>query len=156
MNRLRFGLALALLAGCAGIAQSAPNFAPQAEVLERLAPALATHDPARLTMAYRAMGDYGVAAANIVEATVNTMGYRRLQNNEVDAAIVVFELNSETFPESANTWDSLAEAIVAKGDREMAIRYYRRALEIDPDNRNAARMIERIMGEPQLSHASDF
>jgi predicted TPR repeat methyltransferase len=117
---------------------------------------VATHDPARLTMAYRAMGDYGVPAANIVEATVNTMGYRRLQNNEVDAAIVVFELNSEIFPESANTWDSLAEAIVAKGDREMAIRYYRRSLDIDPDNRNAARMIERIMGEPQLCHASGF
>ena len=55
---------------------------------------------------------------------------------------------------SANTWDSLGEAIMTKGDHETAIRYYRRSLELDPDNSNAAQMIERMTGEQQLSHAS--
>jgi tetratricopeptide (TPR) repeat protein len=149
-------LALTLLAGFAGIAQSAPICGSQAEVLYRLAPALATHDPARLTMAYRAMGDYGMPAADIVEALVNVLGYRRLNKEEIEAAIAVFELNSETFPDSANAWDSLAEAVMANGDRDLAVRYYRRALEIDPDNQNAARIIEQMSGTPQLSHASDF
>ncbi len=155
MIRIRLGFALTMLAASAGFLQAAPIHAPQAEVIDRLAAALATHDPARITMAYRAMGDYGMPAAHIVESSVNAMGYRHLEHSEIDAAIAVFELNIDTFPESANTWDSLAEATLAKGDREMALRYYRRSLDLDPENRNAAHMIQRMTGEQQLTHASD-
>ena len=154
MIRLRLGFALTILAGCAANVQSAPIYAPQAEVMDRLAAAYATHDPARLTMAFRAMGDYGLPAADIVESSINAMGYRHLENSEIETAISVFQLNTDTFPASANTWDSLGEAIMTKGDHETAIRYYRRSLELDPDNSNAARMIDRMIGEQQLSHAS--
>jgi hypothetical protein len=71
-----------------------------------LAAALATHDPVRVTYAYRAMGDSGRPAADIVESMINAMGYVLLENGEIDAAIRVFDLNAETFPLSANTWDS--------------------------------------------------
>ena len=154
MIRLRLGFALTILAACVGNVQSAPIYAPQVEVIDRLGPAFATHDPARITMAFRAMGDYGMPAADIVESSINAMGYRHLENNEIEAAISVFELNTDTFPESANTWDSLGEAVMTKGDHEMAVRYYRRSLELDADNINAARMIERMIGEQQLNHAS--
>jgi tetratricopeptide (TPR) repeat protein len=154
MTRLRLGLALTILAGYAGIAQSAPVYAPEAEVMDRLAPVYATRDPVRLARAYRAMGDYGLPAADIVESSINAMGYRHLEDGEIEKAISIFELNTETFPLSANAWDSLAEAIMSKGDHEAAIRYYRRSLELDPDNNNAAIMIERITGEPELSVAS--
>jgi hypothetical protein len=142
MTRLRLGLALTILAGYAGIAQSAPVYAPEAEVMDRLAPVYATRDPVRLARAYRAMGDYGLPAADIVESSINAMGYRHLEDGEIEKAISIFELNTETFPLSANAWDSAA------------IRYYRRSLELDPDNNNAAIMIERITGEPELSVAS--
>ncbi len=154
MIQLRLAFALTILAGCAGIVQAAPIHAPQAEVMDRLVPAFATRDPVRLAMAFRAMGDYGMPAADIVESSINAMAYRHLENGEIEAAISVFELNTETFPLSANTWDSLAEAIMAKGDHETAIRYYRRSLELDSDNINAVRMIDRMIGENQLSHAS--
>jgi len=156
MTRFRLALALTILAGSAATVQSAPINLPQADVLERLAPALATHDPARLTMAFRAMGNYGMPAAEVVEASVNAMGYRRLESNEVEAAIAVFELNAGTFPDSANAWDSLGEAVMIKGDHEMAIRYYRRSLQLEPENRNASSMLERLLDAPQLSHASGF
>lgn len=155
MTRLRLGFALTILAGYAGIAQSAPLDAPLADVVGQLAPALATHDPARLSVAYRAMGDYGLPAAEIVESSVNASGYRHLANNEFDRAIAVFELNTQTFPDSANAWDSLGEAIMARGDHAAAVRYYRRSLELNPDNSNAALMIERLLGETQLSQASN-
>ena len=154
MTRLRLGLALTILAGYAGIVQSAPVYVPEAEVMDRLAPVYATRDPLRLARAYRAMGDYGLPAADIVESSINAMGYQRLEGGEIDEAISVFELNTETFPLSANAWDSLAEAAMSKGDHEAAIRYYRRSLELNPDNNNAARMIERISGEQQLSQVS--
>jgi len=154
MHRLRLAFALTVLAGYAGNVQSAPIYAPQAEVIGHLAAAFATHDPARITFAFRAMGDYGMPAADIVESSINTMGYRLLENGEIEAAIKVFDLNTETFPLSANAWDSLAEAIMTKGDHATAIRYYRVSLRLDPESSNAARMIERIMGEKQLSYAS--
>ena len=122
MIRLRLAFALTTLAVFAGNVQSAPLHAPQAEVIGHLAAAFATHDPARITFAYRAMGDYGRPAADIVEATINAMGYELLANGEVEAAIKIFDLNTQTFPLSANTWDSLAEASMSKGDHEMASR----------------------------------
>ena len=153
MNRLRLAFALTILASCAGNVQSAPIYAPQAEVIGHLAAAFATHDPARITYAFRAMGDYGMPAADIVESSVNAMGYRLLENGEIDAAIKVFDLNTETFPLSANTWDSLAEAIMTKGDHEAAIRYYRVSLKLDPESSNAVRMIEQMMSDKKLGHA---
>ena len=64
---------------------SIPIYAPQAEVIGHLAAAFATHDPARITYAFRAMGNYGMPAADIVESSVNAMGYRLLENGEIDA-----------------------------------------------------------------------
>ncbi len=155
MTRIRLGFALTILAGYAGIAQSAPIYAPEAAVMDRLAPVYATRNPLRLARAYRAMGDYGLPAADIVESSINAIGYEYLENGEIDEAFSVFELNTETFPLSANTWDSLAEAAMSKGNHEAATRYYRRSLELNPDNNNAARMIERITGEQQLRRASN-
>jgi len=101
------------------------------------------------------MGDYGLPAADIVESMVNTRGYELLGNGEIEAAIKVFDLNTGTFPLSANTWDSLAEAFMTKGEHESAIRYYRFSLILDPESNNAAQMIERMTVEQQFSYASD-
>ena len=154
MMRLRLAFALTILVGAAANILSAPINASQAEVLGHLSAAFATEDPARITSAYRAMGDYGKPAAEIVEASVNAMGYELLANGEIEAAIKVFDLNTQTFPMSANAWDSLAEAVMTKGDHDTAIRYYRLSLKLGPDSGNAARMIARILGEQQVSFAS--
>lgn len=84
----------------------------------------------------------GVAA--FAEQAVNREGYRLLGADRLDESIAVFELNVEAFPEAANPYDSLAEAWLAKGDRERAIALYRQALEVDPEFRNAARMLARL------------
>ncbi len=146
MIRLRLGFALTILAACAGNVQSAPLCAPQAEVVGHLAAAFATHDPVRVTYAYRAIGDYGLPAADIVESMINAMGYKLLDNGEIDAAIMVFDLNAETFPLSANTWDSLAEATMTKGDHETAIHYYRVSisLKLGPKSHNAVQRISYV------------
>jgi len=153
MNHLRLGFALTILA-FAGNVQSAPVEAQQAEVVGHLAAAFATHDPARITHAYRTMGDYALPAAEIVESTVNDMGYELLENGEIDAAIKVFDLNANTFPSSAKAWDSLAEAVMTKGAYESAIRYYRVSLALDPEGKNAAEMIERMTSKQQFSYVS--
>jgi cytochrome c-type biogenesis protein CcmH/NrfG len=60
-----------------------------------------------------------------------------LQQKKNAEAIEVFKLNVEAFPESANTYDSLGEAYMKAGQKELAIKSYAKSLELNPNNRNA-------------------
>ena len=82
--------------------------------------------------------------ANTIEARINAAGYAAGFAGDLDRAKALLELNTELFPDSANTWDSLAEVTLYLGDEQRAIDYYRKALELDPDSTNAAEQIEAI------------
>jgi tetratricopeptide (TPR) repeat protein len=80
------------------------------------------------------------------EAEINQAGYDLLNLGLVDEAIQVFTHNTEAYPDSWNTWDSLAEAYYRKGDNELAIEYYEKSLEVNPNNGNAKMMLKEIEG----------
>ena len=80
----------------------------------------------------------------IAEWHINMAGYKLLSIEKVDKAIEVFKLNTELNPQSSNTWDSLAEAYMEKGDNELAIKYYQKSLELNENNTNAKAMIEKM------------
>jgi CubicO group peptidase (beta-lactamase class C family) len=69
-------------------------------------------------------------AQEISEGSLNRYGYELLYEGEYDRSIAILTLNAEFYPESANCYDSLAEAYLTKGDKERAIELYRKALEI--------------------------
>ncbi len=75
---------------------------------------------------------------------LNEFGYQLMQSGDLDMAIQVFKLNSELFPDIANTYDSLAEAYMNKGNKELAIENYKKVLEIMPQNENAKKMLEKL------------
>jgi Tfp pilus assembly protein PilF len=56
----------------------------------------------------------------------------------------VFELNVESYPNSFNVYDSLAEAYMNAGDSDHAIEFYEKSLAINPGNTNATAMIDKI------------
>jgi cytochrome c-type biogenesis protein CcmH/NrfG len=60
----------------------------------------------------------------------------------LNEAIVILKLNVEFYPESANTYDSLAEAYMNNGDNELAIVNYKKSLELNPNNSNAAERLK--------------
>jgi tetratricopeptide (TPR) repeat protein len=64
------------------------------------------------------------------EAEVNQAGYLLLGQNKVDEALALFQKNAKDHPNSWNTYDSLAEAYAAKGDKAQAATYYRKAFEM--------------------------
>ena len=82
------------------------------------------------------------------EPVLNTLGYTLLASGKADAAIAVFRLNAEEYPESGNVYDSLGEAQMAAGSRDDAIRSYARSLELDPSNRNAVEQLAKLMALP--------
>lgn len=46
-------------------------------------------------------------------------------------AIEIFKLSVDAYPQSYNTFDSLAEAYMDNGDTELAIKNYQRSIEIN-------------------------
>ena len=84
----------------------------------------------------------------VSENAINSLGYALLNADRFDDAIRLFELNVEEHPQSANTYDSLAEGFMtrdAEGDIERAIRFYRKALAAIPnDPRSDKAFLERL------------
>ncbi|HEX8139187.1 MAG TPA: prolyl oligopeptidase family serine peptidase [Pyrinomonadaceae bacterium] len=78
------------------------------------------------------------------EQELNALGYELLFTNRVREALEIFKLNVEMFPQAFNTYDSLGEAYLAAGERELAVRNYRKSLELNPQNENAADALKRL------------
>lgn len=79
------------------------------------------------------------------ETDLNDWAYRMLNGGgKPKEALEIFKLNASLYPDSANVYDSLAEAFEANGDREQAVKNYRRSLELDPNNKNAARRLKQL------------
>jgi hypothetical protein len=64
------------------------------------------------------------------EVELNRLAYRLLQQKQADAAVALFRKAVELFPQSSNTYDSLAEALESIGDREGALRATEMGLEV--------------------------
>ncbi|MBN1224803.1 MAG: hypothetical protein JXB23_16265 [Candidatus Aminicenantes bacterium] len=58
--------------------------------------------------------------------------------------LVILEKNVAFFPESFTACDRLASAYHSRGKSDLALKYFRKVLELDPANRNAIRMIEEL------------
>ncbi len=78
------------------------------------------------------------------EGTLNTLGYQQLNAKHMPEAIALFKLNVEMYPKGFNTYDSLAEVFMTQGDREAAIKNYRKSLALNPHNTNAVTMLKKL------------
>lgn len=80
----------------------------------------------------------------LTESQMNRLGYQLLGLKRVKDAIEVFRQNTVDFPEAFNTWDSLAEGLMINGDKESAIKYYKKSLELNPENTNAVQKLKEL------------
>ena len=78
------------------------------------------------------------------EQMLSTVGLRLLRRQRYAEAIAAFQLNTEQFPESATTWDSLGDGYMAAGDTALAIEAYEKSLTLDPGNANAQQKLEQL------------
>jgi hypothetical protein len=87
--------------------------------------------------------EYAARMPNL-EGFLNSEGYRYLWDADHDMAIRVLELNTELFPNSYNVWDSLGEALMESGRRDLAVVNYEKSLELNPHNENARKMLREL------------
>ena len=122
------------------------SYTPKGELTEQLMEALDAND---LALAAKRFREFVADPANAylnVEAVVNSFGYRLMGMHRLDQAIEIFKLNTEAYPQSGNVWDSLGEAYMNKGNKELAIKNYEKSLELDPSNTNAVQMLKKLRG----------
>ncbi|MBA4849405.1 tetratricopeptide repeat protein [Emticicia sp. BO119] len=78
------------------------------------------------------------------EDDLNEWGYAMLKRQEILEAIEVFKLNVLLHPNSANVYDSLGDAYVKAGQKDLAITNYQKALEINPKKENSKKMLKLL------------
>jgi TolA-binding protein len=67
------------------------------------------------------------------EADINVYGYQLLGQKKYDEAIAIFRKNIKDYPNSWNCYDSLGEALAAKGDTKASIESYNKAMSMTTD-----------------------
>jgi dienelactone hydrolase len=82
------------------------------------------------------------------EAAVNRWAYNLMQNDHLNEATELFKLNVQVFPSSSNTYDSLGEAYMKAGQKQLAIDNYKKSLELDPGNDNATEKLKALDAAP--------
>lgn len=82
-----------------------------------------------------------------VEGEINGHGYRFVQDGRLDEAIAMFRINVELFPEAWNVYDSLGEALLAKGEVAEATAMYERSVALNPESPSGLAALARIRGD---------
>jgi imidazolonepropionase-like amidohydrolase len=93
---------------------------------------------------YRELRATQPAAYDFGEDEFIDLGYRLIAMKKFKDAIEIFKLSVEAYPQSYNTYDSLAEAYMDDGDKELAIQNYQKSLEINPRNVNAVEKLKTL------------
>jgi len=109
-----------------------------------LSETITRHGIDEATRQYRDVKLSGDPSYNVEESQLNTLGYQLMRAGSLPAAIRVFQLNVEAFPESSNTYDSLGEAYMNAGDRANAVANYQESLRLNPRNSNGAMMLRKL------------
>jgi dienelactone hydrolase len=81
------------------------------------------------------------------ETETNMLGYQLLQSGNAKDAVEVFKMNVDAYPASANTYDSLSDGYLALGNKEEALRYAEKAIEMLPKDPEASDDLKKLIRE---------
>ncbi len=81
------------------------------------------------------------------ENDLNTLGYKLAGNDKNKDAVEIFKLNVQLHPDSWNAYDSLGECYMNLGDKDSAIKNYKRSIEINPKNTGGIEQLKKLEGK---------
>ncbi|UCH92265.1 MAG: tetratricopeptide repeat protein, partial [Candidatus Aminicenantes bacterium] len=80
----------------------------------------------------------------LAQIDLNMFGNRFLEHGNPGEAISLFKYAVDNYPGSWDTHDRLAEAYKKNGETYLAIKNYKKSLELNPDNDNARQMLRKL------------
>ena len=87
---------------------------------------------------------FGAGLYDFRERTLLRLARDLTRAGNTDDALTVLALNQEYYPDSADTLAGIGDAHLQAGDNVAASESYRKALEIDPENRTAKWKLEQM------------
>jgi CubicO group peptidase (beta-lactamase class C family) len=143
-NTSSFGKLEELAAGLLSVLHGITPQQPRMAIGEVMKEALDKTSVAEAIARYRALKAKKANEYDFSEEQLNGVGYRLLGTGRVADAIELFKLNVEMFPSAPNVYDSLGEAYLASGNKELALANYRRVLELRPGDERVKETLRRI------------
>lgn len=70
------------------------------------------------------------------EWELNAIGYKLMEEKDMDAAKKIFKYNMKEYPDAANPNDSYADYLIEKGETEEAKKYLKKSIEIAQNSSN--------------------
>jgi hypothetical protein len=145
-----FVLTLAMVAGLFAVTMAVwvsdvkAGFDPRKSIAETLAATIATSGIDQATAQYHELKATQPAVYNFDEDQLNSLGYQLTHAKRFSDAVRILQLNTDAFPRSSNAYDSLGEAYMVYGLKPLAIANYERAVQLNPNNANAVRMLQKL------------
>ncbi len=87
---------------------------------------------------------YGSWSYDFSESSLNRMAQQLARRDDWDGALTILNLNKEFFPESAAIYTGIGQAYMEKGDDDLALQHLERAVELNPQNRMARRLLREL------------
>jgi CubicO group peptidase (beta-lactamase class C family) len=128
----------------AAILYGKPYTLPKKPIGDALSKTIMDKGIAPAVAQYRELKANKADAYDFSEMELNRLGYQLLGMKKISEAVEVFKLNVEAYPRSANVYDSLAEAYLASGNKELAVQNYKKSLELNPQNANATEALKKL------------
>jgi uncharacterized membrane protein len=145
-----FVLTVGLGAGIAAVTMAIflPNlkraYDSRKSIAETLSATIANSGIDQAAQQYHQLRVARVSTYNMDEDELNILGYELVKANKLEQAVRIFQLNVEAYPNSGNTYDSLAEGYMDDGNKLQAIANYKRSLRLNPANQNAVKMLQKL------------
>jgi dienelactone hydrolase len=141
--------------GKAPPSKDAPVMPPQIQFLEQIDQPGGTADAAKALEKAR---EHDPKSTLFPEDAVNFLGYEHIQSGDTKGAVEIMKLNVTAYPNSPNAYDSLSDAYLADGQKDLALQNVKKALELlssDTTDSEQRRHEIKDSAEQKLKQLSD-
>jgi tetratricopeptide (TPR) repeat protein len=145
-----FAVTLLMCAGLFAVAMAvwAPQvkaaYDPRKSIAETLSATIASSGIDAAVKQYHDLKAAAPATYNFDEDELNSLGYQLIGTKKLKESIRILQLNVEAYPQSSNVYDSLGEAYMDDGNKPLAIANYQKSLQLNPKNRGAVVMLQKL------------
>lgn len=127
--------------------EHAVTLAKRKSIAEAMMKTIQERDADAAVLQYRQLKASDPNGYDFSENQLIGLGYQLIAMKKYPDAVAVFKLSTEMYPKSYNTYDSLAEAYMDNGSKNLAIENYRKSLELNPRNTNATEKLKVLTAQ---------